>query len=495
MLCLSTDERIHVLESRVSHLSTCLLRLHEDVSVIAQSLNPSHIVRPLPVPDSIHARENMPGPWETVDAQQPNPDNLAHSDARGQKVDVAHISPQDPYIITPALEAVADMLKQSGQDAIPRKAQCHYTVTFDDPCSFILPMALQHFEIHDDWHEFVLFAAGNTTERCIAYDEKPLMILQRMREIMPETKLILRRVHDIESPLVLARRKFIEKRREIQNTKHEAMRLRAAPPGITVSVDSHIMSVRVLLTMQGGAESLANARTMGPAADIAFKTISHAVAIYPYVSERGDEFDIQPGDTFIVLSKCKGWWALRRDSVADGRGDVFLLDPVKLGVEIWTGWAPSGCLLELTRPMATILQLQASFLPPESPEKWQQTMMYAPLSLAYVPTSGTAAVMLTDFATPDHSFAVSAADRIRVFKRYNSWSYCIVDGPLPKRGWVPTWLVSRRPDTKPVAVGASAAMAAPQPPHVLAASGDAPLRSPVILRPSEQASSSFLQQW
>ena len=155
---------------------------------------------------------------------------------------MAHISPQDPYIITPALEAVADMLKQSGQDAIPRKAQCHYTVTFDDPCSFILPMALQHFEIHDDWHEFVLFAAGNTTERCIAYDEKPLMILQRMREIMPETKLILRRVHDIESPLVLARRKFIEKRREIQNTKHEAMRLRAAPPGITVSADSHTVS-------------------------------------------------------------------------------------------------------------------------------------------------------------------------------------------------------------------------------------------------------------
>lgn len=436
------DERIYSLESHVSHLGTALVQLHEQLAAIAKALGMPHTVRSHqsepPLADagssSTEAKDDQEGHARVLQPTAQLPWTLSVQEAR---------------IFAPVLDAVGALLRQRGMERIPNEAQQRlHPVTLNDPCNALLPLALHLYDVHEDWHNYVLFATSPATEYCIAYDEKPLRIIQTMQEKYPDASLVARYVADLESPVQVADRKFNERRQQNQlgvELKHEALRQRAAAPGLPVSKDARIISTRHLLTWPGGAEAHNLAHTRGPAADMAFKHISYAVAIYPYVSERDDEFDFQLGDTFIVLSKSQGWWALRRDSMADGHGDVYVVDRTGPLVEVWTGWAPTGCLLEIMQPMATILQSQSYAQTPDSQDAWQKVMMYAPLPLLYVPISGTAATILTDFPAQNHSF--SAGDRVRVFKRYNSWSYCIVEGMPPHRGWVPSWLISRRTNT------------------------------------------------
>ena len=126
-----------------------------------------------------------------------------------------------------------------------------------------------------------------------------------MQEKSPDAALLARYVADIESPVQVAYRKFHDRQQQKQlgmEMKHPALRQRAGAPGLPVAKDARLISTRHLLTWPGGAEAHSHAHTRGPAADLAFKHISYAVAIYPYVSERDDEFDFQLGETFIVLS-------------------------------------------------------------------------------------------------------------------------------------------------------------------------------------------------
>lgn len=436
------DERIYALESHMSYLDAALMQLHEQMAALVNALGMSHTVRvhqsqaPLAdtAPASMKAKDDEESHARALQPTAPLPYTLSVQDAR---------------IFAPVLDAIGALLRQRGMVRIPNEAkQCVHPVTLNDPCSALLPLALQLYDIHEDWHNYVLFAASPASEFCIAYDEKPLRIIQTMQEKSPDASLVAQYVADIESPVQVAHRKFRERQQKNQlgvEMKHEALRQRAAAPGLPVSKDARIVAARNLLTWPNGAEAHNHAHARGPAADMAFKHISYAVAIYPYVSERDDEFDFQLGDTFIVLSKSQGWWALRRDSMADGHGDVYVVDRTRPLIEVWTGWAPTGCLLEIIQPMATILQSQSYYQTPDSQDAWQQAMIYAPLPLLYVPISGTAATLLTDFSTQDHSF--SAGDRVRVFKRYNSWSYCIAEGMPPHRGWVPSWLISRRTNT------------------------------------------------
>lgn len=63
--------------------------------------------------------------------------------------------------------------------------------------------------------------------------------------------------------------------------------------------------------------------------------LGYALAIYPYMADREDEFDVAVGDTFVILNKTKGWWVVHRDSRATNQSDI-----------VRSGWVPQGCLLE-----------------------------------------------------------------------------------------------------------------------------------------------------
>jgi hypothetical protein len=92
-------------------------------------------------------------------------------------------------------------------------------VTLEDPCWKVLPAALKKYKINDDWKQYALFICfGNTgeygiksprwrwaglgvwaeltllIERCLSYDEKPLMLFQKLKEGGQKPVFMLRHI-------------------------------------------------------------------------------------------------------------------------------------------------------------------------------------------------------------------------------------------------------------------------------------------------------------
>ncbi|WFD01515.1 hypothetical protein MOBT1_000181 [Malassezia obtusa] len=497
------DERIAALEARVAQLSASLLRLREDVIGLARATDKPDAVQQAALldtpqgPPSSRALGLIPGhttsPRATASAPAANatpppgrpttrgrgwPDatppprrlNTAESLSLSPLRPPVGVAPPVPHVgsLAPIADAVAHMLQASGAEV--RVLPSDEPVTIDDTTQMLLALALRKYGVRDAWHEFALLVHSASTERCLTYEEKPLLLLQKLRESGTQPWFVVRHLRDVESPIALAEKKLQLRRRDAgRQSKNEAMRLRAA----LLDPDEPRASERVVSVSQyrlraapDAEQTLQNARILGPAATVPLPSAAaqtYALAIYPYESEREDEFDVRAGDAFIVLAKAKGWWALRRDSLADGHGDVYL--PSDLGerraVEVWTGWVPAGCLLETSRPIADLLfahtggalaaatRYARTAATETAPRRTlRQELIHAPLPLAIVLSSGTHGTMLAPFDAPDGTLHLVANERLRVFKRYNHWSYCIVDGPSQARGWVPSWFISRKPSAQ-----------------------------------------------
>ncbi|WFD31074.1 hypothetical protein MSPP1_002105 [Malassezia sp. CBS 17886] len=376
--------------------------------------------------------------------------------------------------LSPICDAVCEMLHTRGVPATsPLPHAGGAQVAADDTCSALLQNALHRFFIRDDWREYAMFISYGANERCLCYDEKPLLLYQKLRDAGQDPSFHVSSIRQVESPIVVAERRHARSgAADEPGMKQEPMRLRA----VLVDTDEPTATTRVLSTshllrlpmLSGtrGEEAIRSARVRGPAAYVPLpdaQTQTYAIAIYPYHSEREDEFDVQTGDTFIVVSKTKGWWALRRDSVADGSGDVYIphgsvLDGAGAPLfEIWTGWVPAGCLLEVARPLGDILYAQAGGVTspassiarhtlcsgPSTPTQALRTeILNAPIPSSMVMNSGSQGVLLVDYDPPACPLSLRAGDRVRVFKRYNFWSYCIAERPIPARGWIPSWSTS-----------------------------------------------------
>lgn len=64
----------------------------------------------------------------------------------------------------------------------------------------MLPAALKKYNINDDWRLYALFICygGNGestgTERCLSYDEKPLLLFQRLKDSGQSPVFMLRHI-------------------------------------------------------------------------------------------------------------------------------------------------------------------------------------------------------------------------------------------------------------------------------------------------------------
>lgn len=426
-----------------------------------------------------------------------------------------------------------------------------FRVTLEDPCFRVLPAALKKYKINDDWRHYALFICYGSTERCLSYDEKPLLLFQKLKEARQEPVFMLRHIRDVKSPIAIANAKAAARRESGPATSTPGPR--RLPDGGNGS--SAVARREVLLrTGQGadGGESLQALRgeaiLTGPAAQLdnldGPKTF--AIAIYPYSCEREDEFDVNVGDTFVVLSKAKGWWIVQRDSNATGLGDIAAgssprdgsADDGRLGgAEIRSGWVPAGCLIETSRPLAAVVPTDGSegsattasetqdyvaelasrttgegedaVTPtpasikgahsgntdsarsgpmsrlqrdgPSTPASgrlggWDKASV--PIPPTVITSTSTPGIMLMEYSSIAAAASSSGGgpssvansetagapgangttggtaadgaplelqkdDRLRVFKRYNHWSYCVQENGKHARGWVPSWYIGK----------------------------------------------------
>ncbi|BGP15580.1 hypothetical protein JCM10213_005374 [Rhodosporidiobolus nylandii] len=384
-------------------------------------------------------------------------------------------SPSSAVATSPSAPTSSSSSRQrepSSSGNTPDNPYRSFRVTLEDPCYKVLPAALKKYKINDDWRLYALFICYGNTERCLAYDEKPLLLFQKLKENNDNPVFMLRHIKDIKSPIAVA------------SAKHQARREKR-PPGIGGGVERSLMGA----TRDGSAPSTAaqaaqanglqpNARptrlhhppvllpvgkdragAAGEAEDEEKErerkpppSQGYCIAIYPYLAEREDEFDVAVGDTFVILSKTKGWWVVHRDSSSSSTpSSTAEHSPAARR----SAWVPAGCLLETSVPPLSLLpststpdasltsstgsSTSRSAHPPHAHEGNAASV---PILPSYVVSVSTPGICLMDYQPRGPGeLEVRKGQPLRILKRYNHWSYAVKDDG--GRGWVPSWFCGR----------------------------------------------------
>lgn len=126
-------------------------------------------------------------------------------------------------------------------------------------------------------------------------------------------------------------------------------------------------------------------------------------------------------DTFIIRSREKGWWVVQRDVAGTGVPSTNPEDAPK--------WIPAGCLLETTLPPnQAIAETWAAVPPSSSPTVTSPTAAGAstkrPILPAHIISTSFPGITLMGYGDKgEHELNLVRGDVLRVFKRYNHWSY------------------------------------------------------------------------
>ncbi|KAF5353073.1 hypothetical protein D9758_008752 [Tetrapyrgos nigripes] len=269
-----------------------------------------------------------------------------------------------------------------------------FKISKDDPVWKVLPAALKKYNIGvDQWESFVLFICyflhGKRIDRCLSYDEKPLLLFQNMKKAKEEPVFMLKHVNDIRPPVVVAQEKHALRRQTQKSTTRD-------PSGMVYREDS----VQVC-------------------------PVTYAVAIFPYMAEQDDEFDVNVDDRFVVMSKARGWWVVERDTTGLGNA------------ESKQGWVPAGCLLETRVPISEAVA--------SATEVTGDFASRSPILPSSFISTSSPGVALVDYKKKGESVSelyLVKDEHLVVYKHYNHWSY-VVKTSNGDRGWVPTWKIGK----------------------------------------------------
>ncbi|KAG6850782.1 hypothetical protein H0H93_008820 [Arthromyces matolae] len=389
-----------------------------------------------------------------------------------------------------------------------------FKITLDDPTWKVLPAALKKYRINNDnWQNYAMFICYGSPDRCLSYDEKPLLLFQKLKDAKKNPVFMLKHIKDIRSPIAVAQQKHAARkassvisadstmtsathghskthsstrtnrppRLEVQDLSAPAplgsssslgsslspqpgwpessvlspavdLGTRAEdifPPGSATTRSSTASTSTVATNMSGTTVTasasdhdskpktpepllenpLASASMSAKDVPVSNSVISYAVAIYPYMAEQDDEFDVVVGDTFVILSRARGWWIVQRDPTGSG-----VVEPDK------QGWVPAGCLLETNVPVASAIAEATAAKGSAGEGSAASKTPILPLSIISTSYPGIA---LMDYTKKgDEELDLVKDDALRVFKRYNHWSYAVKENG-GDRGWVPSWFIGK----------------------------------------------------
>ncbi|KAG8748346.1 Adaptor for signal transduction [Ceratobasidium sp. 414] len=388
---------------------------------------------------------------------------------------------------------------RDGNDVNPYKS---FKVTLDDPCWKVLPAALKKYKISDDWQHYAMFICYGNTDRCLSYDEKPLLLFQKLKDANKNPVFTLRHIKDIRSPIAVAQQKQATRSAARRGSPDATSATNGATtparrPGLgdqsvlspsmlayTRNTRLHQPSVLQPISARAAAATaaaaamatppLGTATTLAPqwpengqmsATDadrsrvgnepstaalpegregvVYATTKSYAIAIYPYMAELDDEFDVSVHDAFIIIGRAKGWWIVQRDSPGTG----MLEENAK------HSWVPAGCLLETSVPPATAVSEAVG-----RPIIDYGATDYRPIMPIHLTSTSFSGVALRTYHVKgDEELELMKDEYVRVFKRYNHWSYAVKESN-GERGWVPSWFIGKVSGASPATPNASAMM-------------------------------------
>ncbi|KAK7445394.1 hypothetical protein VKT23_014811 [Stygiomarasmius scandens] len=514
------ERRLRYLEEENRNLNSTLQSFLDDYNSLRSSLSTDDSGPSLRRQHSFKWAQYKPTksptkPDMAVDSPHPSPHQLEHDIppyTRG--------NPQSQITSTPApsdkprLDPSPNDSPSTSQPTPPKPTRQEssdnlksFKVSLEDPTWKVLPAALKKYRINNDnWENYAMFicygSPGNRIERCLSYDEKPLLLFQKLKDAKKNPVFMLKHIKDIRSPIAVAQQKHAARKASsiMSNDSSAATsghakgasRSMGRPPRLQVndlststplltgvspqpnwpepgvsspsaehqkgppdeassapgSAGTNNNSVSTLTgsgtvvgtdtskSQGGSSESVEQSLSSGTTREmpVASAGVSYAVAIYPYMAEQEDEFDVVVGDTFVILSRARGWWVVQRDPSGSGVVDT---DIVK------QGWVPAGCLLETNVPVASAIA-EATAAKGGSPSvNGEVSPSKTPiLPLSIISTSFPGIALMDYKKKGEEELDLVKDDSLRVFKRYNHWSYAVKeDGG--DRGWVPSWFIGK----------------------------------------------------
>ncbi|KAG6335065.1 hypothetical protein ID866_4025 [Astraeus odoratus] len=446
-----------------------------------------------------------------TDSPNPSPQRAEHdpSQSRQSQANQVQATPSTSQRIPTSSGSESPSVSSQQPSASSSKANSNrqetsdnlksFKVSLEDPTWKVLPAALKKYKINNDnWQNYAMFicygSSGNRIERCLSYDEKPLLLFQKLKDAKKNPVFMLKHIKDIRSPIAVAQQKQAMRKASITSEhlsnpnkpvatgqgktvtrppKLEVNELAAPAPPLTGTTPQAGWPEVISPTVEnkpgedtaGSRESrdtLSSATTLVNSAQSTTDStrsrsavvagsadadgikrempppmagVSYAVAIYPYMAEQDDEFDVtvRRGDTFVILSRARGWWVVQRDPTGSGAIDT---DTSK------QGWVPAGCLLETNVPVASAIAEATAVAKASGALDADSKTPILPLSIISTSFPGIA---LMDYKKKgDEELDLVKDDAVRVFKRYNHWSYAVKeDGG--DRGWVPSWFIGKVP--------------------------------------------------
>ncbi|TPX43342.1 hypothetical protein SeMB42_g04761 [Synchytrium endobioticum] len=267
-----------------------------------------------------------------------------------------------------------------------------FKVAFTDTCRHLLPVALRKYKIFQGQGHYAIFVRSNGSERCLRFDEKPMLLQKQLTDLGEAPKFLLK---------------------HIKQQATVPCRSAASMTGLNTT-SSHSSNATQLAQLPASALSHQPAQHQQQRHDaIPAKSPSivlkqapdSAVAIYEYQAERDDELNIHIGDRFTILHKESGWCVAE---FYDGQT---------------RGWVPEGCLLE------------------ENDHNSLNSSNDTTLAATDLPRKGLA---LDDYVRMSpNEMSVRRGDVLIVQKKYRHWVLAEHGG---RRGWVPSCYVSSSAD-------------------------------------------------
>lgn len=190
-------------------------------------------------------------------------------------------------------------------------------------------------------------ADSEITERCLSFDEKPLLLFQKLKDAKKNPVFMLKHIKDIRSPIVVAQQKQAARKVSGSSNNPDSSPLTSSKPslahghsrtgslrpsklqihGLTAVTGTSPLTTTSTMTQNAWPEitspnldkherpddtmterskQAANSSANGSVDDtpettssnairetpIASAAVSYAVAIYPYMAEQDDEFDV-----------------------------------------------------------------------------------------------------------------------------------------------------------------------------------------------------------
>ena len=76
-----------------------------------------------------------------------------------------------------------------------------FRVSMDDPCYKVLPAALKKYQINAPWDQYALYIVYGDQERCLALDEKPLILFKQLDKEGKKPMFMLRKTNNAQVDL------------------------------------------------------------------------------------------------------------------------------------------------------------------------------------------------------------------------------------------------------------------------------------------------------